>query len=129
MHDRVCLFKTTGKRKGDSIETPTKKRQDNVKYIGGALENTLADYRLDLEDENQDDIFAVLKHAVFQLKNKVREEIMKKKAIKVYVSLHADFHLSMDTTFITEPPLVLNTGVVEVLESSDIDGILCATYE
>ena len=98
-HERTCLFKTAGKRKaGEDVFVPSKKIKDNVEHVGGALEDTLVDYCLDLENENQDDIFSTLKDSVFQLRNKIGEELTKKKAIKFYVSLHARFHLSMETT-------------------------------
>ena len=58
MHERVCLYKANGKRKAeDEASSQVKKMKDNVSYIGGALKNTLVDYRLNFEDENQGDIF------------------------------------------------------------------------
>ena len=38
-----------------------------------------------LEDEQQDDIFAVLKDSLFQLKDNIYEGVVKKRPIKFYV--------------------------------------------
>ena len=102
-----------------------------MSYIGGALEDTLADYRLSLEDEEQEagNIMKVLKDSVLQLENRVKEELKRKRAIKFYISLHANFHLSSDPSFTTDPPVVLNTEVEEIYESSEVDEILDKTYE
>ena len=126
-HQRTCLFKTTGKRnRREDIETASKKRKDNMNHVGGALDNTLANYQLNLDDEEQDagNIVGVLKNSILQLNNRINEELMKKKAIKFYISLHANFHLSSDTSFMTDPPVVLNTDVEEIYESSEVDEIL-----
>ena len=128
-HQKTCLFKTTGKRSAEDVTTTSKKlKKDNVNYVGGALENTLADYRINLEDESQDDPFAVLKDSVHQLRNKISEELANKRAIKLYISLHAQFRLDSDPTFITQPPPVLNTETTEIFESSNIPETLDAVY-
>ena len=44
---------------------------------------------------------------------------MKKRAEKFYLSLHVNFHLSSDVTFLTGPPAVLTTDIIEVYDSSD----------
>ncbi len=131
MHDRVCLFKSTGKRKAGPSEDNVKRFKDNVSHIGGALDDTLADYRLNLEEDEQDagNVLEVLKDAIFQLKSRISEELIKKRAIKFYISLHANFHLSSDTGFMTDPPVVLNTHIVEIYESSEVEEILANTYE
>ena len=36
------------------------------------------------------------------------------------MSLHANFHLSTDVTFLTNPPAVLSTDTIEVYDSSDV---------
>ena len=129
-HQRTCLFKTTGTRSGKDLNIHSKKtKKDNVKYTCGALENTLVDYCLNLEDEQQDDIFAVLKDSLFQLKDNINEEVVKKRAIKFYVSLHINFHLGSDEEFKTEPPAVLNTEALEIFKSTNIDDILNNTCE
>ena len=132
MHDRTCHFKATGKRKAvETSEQARKQQKTPVVRTGGALEDTIVEYRHNLENDMQNatNIFDNLKIAVFQLKDKVQEELVRKRAIKMYVSLHANFHLSSDETFITEPCAVLNTDVMEVFESSMIDELLNETYE
>ena len=69
-------------------------------------------------------MFSIYLSAVIQLNNKIEEELLKKKAIKFYMSLHANFHLSSDESFVTEPPAVLNTEAIEIYESNEIDDIL-----
>ena len=133
MHQRVCNFKTSGKRSFEdgAADSPTKKLKDNVIYAGGALENTLVDYRLDIADEEQDanNVLDVLKESVHQLKNKINDELTKKKALKFYVALHANFHLSHDESFTTSPPAVLRSEAIELYKSSNINEVLDKTYE
>ena len=130
MHDRTCHFKTTGKRKMDETEVCfAKKFKCNVEYVGGALQNTIVDYQLNFKDENQDDIVKFLKESVLSLECQIKDEIKTRKAIKFYLSLYADFHLASDTTFKTDPPVVLSTSAAEVFESSDVGEILHRTYQ
>ena len=132
-HQRTCLFKTTGQRSNDDGEgsSSTKRFKDRVNHVGGALNDTLVDYLLDLEDEPQDagNILQVLKDSFFQLSNKIDEELRKKRAIKVYVAPHAHFHLGSDETFMTDPPALFKTDSLEIYESTHIDDVLNNTYE
>ena len=61
--------------------------------------------RLNLAHEQQDssNILDVLKESTFQMENRIIEEVAKKRAVKLYLSLHGNFHLS---TFPTNPPEV-----------------------
>ena len=54
MHQRVCLFKTTQKRSGGHLDTTVKRLRDNTCRVGGALNGTMNEYRLNLDDEQQD---------------------------------------------------------------------------
>ena len=45
---------------------------------------------------------------------------MKKRAVKFYLSLHVNSHLSTDVTFQTNLPAVLSTNTIEVYDSNDI---------
>ena len=131
MHQRVCLFKTTGKRSGEPLGTTAKKLRDNINRVGGALNGTVNEYRLNLEDEQQDasNVLDVLKESTFQMENRISEEVAKKRAVKFYLSLHANFHLSTDVTFLTNPSAVLNTDTIAVYDSSDIHDALNSIYE
>ena len=51
MNQRICLFKTTGKRNGKYLGTTAKKLKDNINRVGGALNGSVNEYRLNLEDE------------------------------------------------------------------------------
>ena len=42
MHQRVCLFKTTGKRSGGHLDTTAKKLKYNTSRVGGVLNSTLS---------------------------------------------------------------------------------------
>jgi hypothetical protein len=55
--------------------------------------------------------------------------LTQKLAIKIYASLKLNFHLSIDSSFITDPPVVLNTEPVLVLESTDIAHFLKGIFE
>ena len=41
MHQRVCLFKTTGKQSGGHLDATAKKLKDNTSRVGGALNGTV----------------------------------------------------------------------------------------
>ena len=73
------------------------------------------EYRLNLEDEQ--------KNASNIL------DVVKKRAVKFYLSLHVNFHLSTDVTFLTDPPAFLSTDTIEGYDSSDIHDALISTYE
>ena len=126
MNQRVGLFKTTGKRSGEHLDSTAKKLKDNISRVGGALNGTVNEYRLNLEDEQQDasNVLDVLKESTFQM-----EKVVKKRAVQVYLSLHANFHLSTDVTFLTNPPAVLSTDTIEVYDSSYIHDALNSIYE
>ena len=68
MHQRVCLFKTTGKRSGCHLGTTVKKLKGNVSRVGGSLDGTVNEYRLNLEDDQQDasNVLDVLKNLPFR---------------------------------------------------------------
>ena len=89
------------------------------------------DYCLNLEDEQQDasNVLDVLKEYTFQMENRIIEEVAKKRAVKYYLSLHANFHLSTDVTFLTNSPAVLSTDTMEVHGSSDVHDVLNSIYE
>ena len=132
MHQRVCLFKTTGKRlSGEHLGKAAKKIKDNISRVGGAPDGTMKGYRLNPEDEQQgaSNVLDVLKESTFQMENRISEEVVKKRAVKFNLSLHVNFHLSTDVTFLTNPPAVLSTDTIEVYDSSDIHGALNSIYK
>ena len=128
MHQRFCLFKTTGKRRsGEHLGMVAAKTiPDNVNRVGGALNGTVNEYRPNLEDEQQDasNVLDVLKESTFQMKNRISEEVVKKRAVNFYLSLHVNFHLSTDVTLLTNPPAVLSTDTIEVCDSNDLHDAL-----
>ena len=63
------------------------------------------------------------------MENRINEEVVKKEAIKFYLSLHANLHQSSDETHLTGPPAVLNTDTMGVYDSKEICDILNGTYE
>lgn len=130
-HQRTCLYKTIGKRMVDEEEKGNKRRKENVRFSGGALQNTLVDYQIDLENEEQNanNVMNVLKSSMFEFKEKILLELEKKNAIKLYFSLHANFHLNSDPSFLTEPSIVLNTDVEEAFRSNNLDELLENTYD
>ena len=84
----------------------------------------LINYNIDLTKlEQGDDIFKALTHGISALKPAILQDCAQKLAIKIYVSLELNFHLSVDTSFITDSA-VLDTEPVLVLESTDIARIL-----
>ena len=131
MHQRVCLFKTTGKRSGEHLDSTAKKLKDNTSRVGGGLNGTVNEYRLNLEDEQPDasKVLDVLKESPFQMENRIMEEVAKKRAVKLYLSLYANIHLSNDVTSLTNPPVVLSTDTIEMYDSTDIRDALNSIYE
>ena len=125
MHQRVCLFKTTGKCLRSGGHLTAKRLKDNTSHVGGALNGTVNEYRLNLEDEQQNasNVLDVLKESTFQMENRINEEV------KFYLSLHVNFHLSTDVAFLTDPPAVLSTDTIEVYDSCDVHDELNSTYE
>ena len=69
------------------------------------------------------------KNLLFQIENRINEQVAKKRAVKLYLSLHANFHPSTDVTFLANPPAVLSTNTIEVYDSSDIHDALNSIYE
>ena len=122
-YQRVCLFNATRKRSGGHLQEGSivKKLKDNVSHVGGALDGTVNEYRLHLEDEQQDasNLLDVLKESTFQVENRIKEEVVKKRAVKFYLSLHVNFHLSTDVAFLTDQlvliPLKCMTGVMYMM--------------
>ena len=119
----------TEKRSDEHLGTTTKKLKYNINRVGGALNGTVNEHRLNLEDEQQNasNVLNVLKESTFQMENRISEEVAKKRAVKFYM-LHANFHLSTDVTFLTNPPAVLSTDTIEVYDSSDIRDALNSIY-
>ena len=62
------------------------------------------------------------------MENRINEEVAKKRAVKFYLSLHANLHLSTDVTFLTNPQAVLSPDIIEVYDSSDIHDALDSIY-
>ena len=119
-HQRACLFKATGKRSGTTV----KKLKDNISHVGGALDCTVNEYHLNLEDEQQNasNVLDILKESTFQVENRISEEVVKKRAVKFYL-------LSTDVIFLTNPPAVLSTDTIEVYGSSDVHDALNSIHE
>ena len=70
MHERICIYKTTGKRPAlDDVVEPSKRYCNNVCHIGGALDGALAYFRMDLEKENQNDIIWGLKESMMDMEH------------------------------------------------------------
>ena len=127
MHHRVCLFKTTGKRSGGHLDTTAKKLKDNTSWCS----QWYHEYCLNLEDEQQDalNVLDVLKESTFQVDNRIYGEVVKKRAVKFYLSLHVIFPLSTGVAFLTDPPAILSTDTIDVYDSSDVHDALNSAYE
>ena len=61
-------------------------------------------YSIELERlyQTSERILDVLKSTVLDLKDKIEKELEQKRALKVLVALHLNFHQPADTTFLTE---------------------------
>ena len=66
---------------------------------------------------------------VLDLKDTIQRELERKRALKVVVSLHLNFHQAADTSFLTDPPVVFNSDVIEVLTTKDLDEGLNSIFE
>ena len=131
-HSNTCNFKKTGKRlQHDQQGGGKKQKVQDVEKDDSALQNAVEKYSLDLSEKKQggDDIFEVLSNGIYYFKDTILNQQRTKNAIKFYVSLHINFHLSIDHTFITDPPIVLNTMVFEVLDSTNLNETLDNVYD
>ena len=98
----------------------------SIEDHGQALNGTLQDFSISLEEKKQtvESIYEVLSDAIYRY----RSTIAKKLATKIYMSLHVNFHQSSDPSFISDPPIVLNTKPVEILASTNISEVLTTFY-
>ena len=86
------------------------------------------EYRLNLEVEQQDasTVLDTLKESTFQVEDRINEEVVKKRAVKCYLSLHVNFHLNTDVAFLTDVHDALNStyeNLVSVIEDNvDLGG-------
>ena len=80
MHQRVCLFKTPGKWSGGHHDPTAKKLKDNTSRVGGALNGSVNEYRLNLEEEQQDasNVLDVLKESTFQVENRLMRKLWRR---------------------------------------------------
>ena len=80
------------------------------------LDHVFDVYSIDLErlDQPPENILAVLKNAVLDLKDMIEKELEQRRTVKVVVALHLNFYQSADTPFLTNPPVVFNSDAVEV---------------
>ena len=121
LHDKSCLINKTRKRTSNQQEGGGGKKQKT----NSALENTFVNYSVNLEDKEQNSYFKEdLTNGVYTLKEKNQQELTRKNAIKLFVSLHVNFHLSIDPSYVTEPAAVLNTEPVVVLLSTNLNETL-----
>ena len=73
MHQRICLS-------GDHLGTTAKKLKDNTSRVGSALNSTVNEYHLNLEDEQQDasNVLDVLKESTFQMENRISRKLRRR---------------------------------------------------
>ena len=134
-HQRTCEFRATGKRPAPSQTgggaPPKRQRTSNVEWRAQALDHVYDEYSIDLEqvDQTSENILDVLKNAVMDFKDTIEREVEQKRALKVVVSLHLNFHQAADTSFLTEPPIVFNSEAVEVLATTDLDDVLNSIFD
>ena len=129
--DEFACLKLLGSGSDGHRDTTAKKLRDNTNSVGGALNDTVNEYRLNIEDEQQDasNVLDVLKESTLHMENRINEKVVKKRAVKFYLSLHVNFHLRTDVAFLTDPQAVLSTDTIEVYVSCDIHDALNSTYK
>ena len=116
-HQRTCEFRKTGKRPAPANDS------SKVSYRGGALDDALSMYSIDMLSVDQTDILKTLREYILSLRAKLDEALEEKRAIKYTVSIHVLFHQSIDKDFLTEPPIVLRAPTRELLRSSPTTGL------
>ena len=97
MHMQICHFKATGKRMCEYSRDSNKRQKLMISHTGGALNGTIGDYHLNLEDavQNVKNIFDVLRTGMYQLKDNPQQVLSNKRALNCYVSFHVNLHLSI----------------------------------
>ena len=93
------------------------------------LDGVLSTYSVPLENEVTNDPLRLLKDSAITFSDRIVTSVNEKNAIKFYLSLHLNFCLNTDESFVTDPPIVLNSNTEEVYRTSDIDAILKLIYE
>jgi hypothetical protein len=111
-------------KKSHSPSRPSSKRSQ-------ALEGVFKNYKFDLTklEQNGDSIFKALNQGISLLKTPILQDLTQKLSIKIYASLELNFHLSTDTSYITDPPVVFNTEAMPILESVNIAQVLENIYQ
>ena len=71
----------------------------------------------------------ILSTAVYRYRNTIVTQLQWKHTLKIFFSLHLNFHQSSDPSFITEPPVLLNTEPLEILASTNITETLISVYD
>ena len=143
-HERACQWRASGvKRSAVQVGGGTAKRargedvrapiadEPIVRFVAQTLDGVLQDYSIDLDRREQtvDNIFEVLSEAFVAFHDTIISQLQRKHALKIVYTLHLNFHQSTDPTFITEPPIVLNTEPVEILASTDITETVGSVYD
>ena len=133
-HERTCEFRATGKRPATNQVgegEPKRKRPTNARWRAQPLDHVMEEFTVDLEqlEQTPETILDVLKDAILDLKATIEQELEKKRALKIIVALHVNFHQSADLAFLTDPPAVFNSEPVEVLAATDLDEALHAIFE
>ena len=128
--DKLEVFEEQGWRVKQLVQL-TLHFPHRVQYIAQALDGVLQEYRINLERREQtvESIFEVLSRAVYEYRNTVVTQLRRKHGLKIIYSLHLNFHQSTDPSFITEPPVVLNTEPVEILASPNIKEMMDNIYD
>ncbi len=102
-----------------------------IMHAGQALDGVLEEFSIDLEKKEQsaENIFEVLRAGVYGYRRTIISMLQQKRALKIFLSLHVNFHQSIDPDFFTEPTPVLNTDPVEILASTNINETLDEIYD
>jgi hypothetical protein len=119
-------------RKRTRSSSGGEERPSKRKFVqnDSALDDTFKNYSVDLTkfEQGVDDIFVALNRGILALKPAILQNLMQKRGIKIHVSLKLNFHLSIDTDYITDPSPVLNTEPVPILESTNLANVLEDIY-
>ena len=136
-HLQICEFHRTGVRPvqsqwGGEIRTESEESDELIFTLADeALEGTVTRYELNLrrQEQNVENIYELLKQSFYLSRPVIVGELEKKKSIKISYSLSVEFHQAVDESFITVPPLVLNTLPREVLEDVDLEEMIALFYQ
>ena len=109
---------------GITGETIVKQTSFKIVKTATAFSQATVTWKLSYKKNNGVDYNDLVKRSVEAMKEKILKYRNVRKALKFNMSLHIHFEKAVDSSIITDPPVVLVTEQMEVYMETDIDELL-----